>query len=78
MALCPYKYIFGVPGTGIHRFRFLDTAIVDYLGTIVLAMIVTKVTKVPLVISTILMFVLGILFHYLFCLSTGTEMWLFA
>jgi len=76
MSECPYKYIFGVPGTGIHKYRFLGTAIVDYIGTILLAMLVTKFTGVPLVITTICMFLLGILLHYLFCLKTGTEMWL--
>ena len=54
--------IFGVPGMG--------TAIVDYLGTILIAMIVTKI---PLVITTICAFIL----HYLFSSKTGTEMWLF-
>jgi|APCry1669189768_1035252.scaffolds.fasta_scaffold190535_1 hypothetical protein len=78
MTQCAYKYLFGVPGTGIHRFRFLDTAIVDYLGTILLAMIVTKLTKVPLVITTIGMFLLGIILHLFVCLHTGTEAWFFA
>jgi hypothetical protein len=68
--------MFGVPGTGIHKYRFLDTAIVDYLGSIIIAMLITKFTKVPLVITTILVLLLGILSHYLFCLKTGTEMWL--
>jgi len=76
MSECSYKYLFGIPGTGIHKYRFLGTAIVDYIGTILLAMIVTKITKVPLVITTIFMFLLGILLHYLFCLRTGTELWL--
>ena len=73
---CSYKYIFGVPGQGIHQYRFLDTAIVDYIGSLVIAMIITKFTKVPLVITTIGVLLLGILLHYLFCSKTGTEMWL--
>lgn len=76
MKECPYKYIFGVPGTGIHQYRFLDTAIVDYIGTIIIAMLVTKFTGIPLVVTTICAFLLGILLHYLFCSKTGTEMWL--
>lgn len=74
---CQYKNMFGAAGTGIHQYRFLDTAIVDYIGTIVLAMIATKITKVPLVITTILAFVLGIVLHMVFCMKTGTETWLF-
>ena len=71
MSLCAYKNVFGVPRSGIHSWRFLDTAMVDYLGTIGLAMIFTRVTKVPLVLSTILMFVLGIVLHWVFCVETN-------
>ena len=67
--LCQYRDIFGAPGTGVHRFRFLGTPIVDYIGTILLAMMFTKVTGISLVTSTILMFLLGILLHKLFCVS---------
>ena len=73
---CPYKYIFGVPGTGVHQYRFLNTTIVDYIASILAAMLITKFTKIPLVITTIGVLVLGILFHHLFCLKTGTELWL--
>jgi len=74
---CPYKYALGVPGEGVHSTRFLGTAVFDYIGTIILAMIVTKFTKIPLVLTTIGMFILGIILHMLFCLRTGTEIWLF-
>jgi hypothetical protein len=74
---CQYKYIFGRPGEGIHKYKFLGTSIVDYIGTIFLAMILTKFTGIPLVLTTIAMFVLGILLHLLFCSRTGTEFWLF-
>jgi hypothetical protein len=74
---CQYKYIFGVPGEGVHSYRFLGTPMVDYIGTIILAMITTKITKIPLVLTTIGMFILGILLHMIFCLRTGTEVWLF-
>lgn len=76
---CPFKQysgIFGAPKTGVHRFRFLDTSVFDYLITIALAVIFTKVTKVPLVISTILMFVLGIIIHMLFGVNTNAVKYL--
>jgi hypothetical protein len=76
MEKCPYKYVFGVPGTGFHAYRFLDTPIGDYLGTILLAMLVTWLTKIPLVITTIGAFVLGIILHMAFCMYTGSELWL--
>ena len=71
MKFCQYSNIFGVAGQGVHKYRIFDTAIVDYVGTILLAMILTKFTKIPFVISTIIMFVLGILMHALFCVNTN-------
>ena len=68
---CEYKDILGKAGEGFHRIRILDTAAGDYFGTILLSIIFAKFTKIPLVISTIFMFVLGILGHWLFCVPTG-------
>jgi hypothetical protein len=71
---CPFKQhrdIFGVPGTGVHKQRFLDVALFDYIGTIILAIIFSKLTKIPLVVSTILMFVLGVVLHMLFGVNTS-------
>ena len=77
MDFCKYKDIFGIPGKGVHSYRFLDTAIFDYIGTIVLAAILTKLTDIPFVISTIIMFVLGILLHHIFCVPTNATRYLF-
>lgn len=72
---CPfikYKHIFGIPGKGLHRFRIFNTALIDYILTIALALILTHFTGIPLVINTILSFVLGIVFHILFGVQTNT------
>ena len=71
-----YKDIFGKPGEGIHKYRFLGTAISDYLLTILAAVIITYFTKIPLVLTTILAFVLGILFHVIFGVETNTTRYL--
>jgi len=74
MSACPFqkfKNIFGVPGTGAHQYRLLDVAIVDYILTIALAYTVSRVSGFPLVLSTILMFVIGIVLHWLFGLQTS-------
>jgi hypothetical protein len=65
-SLSKYSNIFGAPGTGVHSYRFMGTAIVDYVATIFLAVLLTWFTGINLVTSTILMFVLGIFFHYIF------------
>jgi hypothetical protein len=72
MNLCKYKNIFGVPGKGIHAWKFHGTSLADYFLTIIAAFIITYFTKIPLVITTIVLFLLGIFFHYIFCLETQT------
>jgi hypothetical protein len=74
---CQYKYALGVPGQGVHSAHFLGTAIFDYVATILGAMLLSKVTGIPLVLTTIGLFILGIILHMVFCLRTGTETWLF-
>ena len=75
-SLCDFKNIFGEPGKGVHSIRFMGAALVDYALTILLAMIITKFTKIPLVLSTILCFVIGILLHAIFCVPTQTTKFL--
>ena len=61
-----YKNIFGEPGKGLHQYKFKGTSLVDYGLTILGAFIVTYYTDIPLVITTIVLLILGILFHSLF------------
>ena len=65
-----HKDIFGKPNTGLHKYKLLDTALVDYILTILLAIVFSYYTKVPLVLSTILWFVIGIVSHMLFGVDT--------
>lgn len=75
--LCPFKDIFGKPRTGVHSVRMVgDTAMFDYLGTLCIAMIITYFYKLPLDISTILIFVLSIVLHWIFCVDTNGTRWL--
>lgn len=79
MSSCPFKKfknIFGEAGKGVHQYRLLDVALVDYLLTLVLAVVVSKLTGLPLVLSTILMFILGIILHWLFGLQTSAVQFL--
>jgi hypothetical protein len=62
----PYAFIFGKPGEGAHSRRFFGFALVDIIGTILLAVMVTYVWGVPLWKSVIGMFVFGEILHYLF------------
>jgi hypothetical protein len=72
---CPfskYRNIFGIPGKGVHKYQFLDTAIVDYVLTLILAALATYFSKIPLVLTTIFMFITGIILHILFGVETST------
>lgn len=73
MSYCPFvahRNMFGKSGEGIHSIRFLGTPIMDYIFTIILAMILTWLTKIPLVLTTIGLFVFSIFIHMLFGVKT--------
>ena len=67
-----YKDIFGEAGKGVHSYRFLNTALVDYLLTILGAILLTYLTDIPLVLTTIGLLVLGLILHYLFGVNTNS------
>jgi hypothetical protein len=67
-----YKDIFGKVGNGVHQYRLLNAALVDYSLTILGAILITYLTDIPLVLTTIGLFILGILLHYLFGVETNT------
>lgn len=71
-----YKDILGKPKEGVHSHRFLGTAIVDYLLSIIVAIILAYFSNIPLVLTTIIVFVLGIILHILFGVPTNTTKYL--
>ena len=66
-----YKNIFGKPGTGVHKLKFKGTSLFDYFATIVLAFVVTYMSNIPLVWSTIILFIIGIRCRWVQCSSCG-------
>lgn len=77
--LCKYKDILGRPNEGVHSFRIFNIAIVDVLLTILAAPsgILSIFTKFNLIYTTILMFILGIISHRIFCVRTTIDKLLF-
>ena len=73
---CKYRDIFGISGKGFHSIRLMDVALGDYIGTILLAILMSHVTKYPLVLTTIFMFILGLILHILFCVPTSASTFL--
>jgi hypothetical protein len=68
--LCIYRDIFGKPNEGVHSIRLFDFALVDVVFTIIAAYLLHKYTNLSLSLSILLLFVLAILFHWLFCVDT--------
>jgi hypothetical protein len=75
--LCQYKDILGKPNQGIHRHRMFGIAIVDVILTILGARVLSKIFNVKFIHVLIFLFLLGILLHWLFCVDTTVNMWLF-
>lgn len=73
--LCPFRNILGIPGEGVHSYRVFNIAIVDVLLTVLLAFIISRK---HFVIVLIVLFVLGIILHRLFCVKTTVDKWLFS
>ena len=87
MTICPFykskNYFistfakaFGEPGTGVHNIIFFNTAIVDYAISIVFAILVSILTKIPLVLTTIFVLILGLILHVLFGINTNSVKYL--
>ena len=77
MNLCQYKNIFGEPNKGAHSYRLFNIAIVDVLATILVAFIIAKLFNVSFFKTSIILFMLGIILHRLFCVRTTVDILLF-
>ena len=80
MSLCKYKNIIGMPRTGIHSLRdpFFDIAINDVAVVAVAAYIINMYfTNYSFWYILIIIFIIGILSHRLFCVRTTIDKFLF-
>ncbi len=75
--LCKYKDALGIPGKGFHSIRFMNLAINDVIGTLIVAFIISYYTKYSFIYISIFLFVLGIILHRLFCVRTTIDKLLF-
>jgi|UniRef100_A0A6C0ASY0 hypothetical protein len=77
--LCPYKYMLGQPGKGIHSYRLFNFAIADVIMTIIGAIFIAYFTnnlnRFPYILGGL--FLLGIILHRLFCVRTTVDKILF-
>jgi hypothetical protein len=85
--LCQYANILGIPGQGVHSIRIFNIAVVDVLLTFVLAYFIYKMlnkkSSHPWYINLNfwiilgLCFLVGIAMHWLFCVDTAVNRFLF-
>ena len=71
--LCRYKDIFGRPREGAHSYRIFDIAVVDVTATIVVAFIIARSFGVVFWKSLVVMFLIGIISHRMFCVQTTVD-----
>jgi hypothetical protein len=76
MSLCKYKTILGEPGLGIHSYRIFDIAIIDLLFTIIVAYYISN-NRSEFYSNFILIFILGIFLHRIFCVNTTINKYIF-
>ena len=77
ISLCPYKYIFGKPKEEVHSYRIFDIAIVDVICTIIGGYFISNYYNKDIKEVLIVLFLLGIIVHRLFCVETTIDKLLF-
>jgi uncharacterized membrane protein YdbT with pleckstrin-like domain len=77
MNLCKYKNALGIPKKGIHSYRFMGLAIADIIMTIIGALIISFLLKKSFLVVLLILFILGIILHRLFCVRTTIDKLLF-
>lgn len=73
--LCEYKNIFGKPREGFHKWRipYLDMALFDVIGTILIIWLITRWSKVNWIVVSLMIITLTVFLHLLFCVPTQLE-----
>ncbi len=74
---CQYKDLFGKPKTGVHKYRIFGLAAVDVILTVLAALLIAYVFNVSFWITLLVLFILGICLHHLFCVDTTIDKLIF-
>ena len=70
MDLCQYSNILGAPKEGIHSYRIFNIAIIDLGLTIIATIIISYAFDYSVLMVFIILMIVGILLHKLFCVNT--------
>lgn len=74
---CNYRNLLGEPNKGIHKYRIFNIAIADVILTIIAACIFSWIFRANFWITLIILFLLGIILHRIFCVKTTIDKLLF-
>lgn len=77
MDFCKYKDLLGKPGTGFHSFRIGGIAVGDTIFVFICCIIISYLFDYSLLITTLGIFLLGIIVHRMFCVRTTVDKLLF-
>jgi hypothetical protein len=77
MNLCKYKDILGKPGIGFHNHFGTPFALLDIIGTICIAYVISNTYKISYINSFGGLMIIAIFLHKLFCVDTALNRILF-
>lgn len=77
MNLCKYKNALGIPGKGIHSYRLFGVAVADVIMTILGAALISYFSKISFIKTLLVLFLLGIILHRIFCVRTTLDKLIF-
>ena len=69
-SFCKYQHLFGVEGQGAHKYRIFNIAIVDTVATLFVAWVISAIFHLTFWKVLLVLFILGLLLHRLFCVQT--------
>lgn len=76
--LCKFKDILGKPFLGFHKIHFGNVALFDLLLTLGIAIGLSYIPKSPpLTIWLIILFLIAMFLHILFCVNTSVNNWMY-
>lgn len=77
MYFCKFKDILGLPGKKFHKHFGFGFAILDLVFALAVAMLITYFTKICLWKTFIMVILLAIILHRLFCVNTVLNVMIF-
>jgi hypothetical protein len=69
--------MFGEERKGFHSLRLFDIAIGDVFLTILLSLFISYVSKLNVILTFIIVFIIGIVVHRIFCVNTKVNVMIF-